>query len=135
MIAFSLDTTIPCSSPSYIPLYPFAVQLISPLTVVTKYAAWASLYFELPSDFIVKVDVPSFVPGTTVTVVPSIEHLATSSSLDVQLNAPPLIFSITSNVPSVGYVQFPLDSDSFTLPLNFNSSPVHFSPTSALPFV
>ena len=47
---------------------------------------------------------PSFVPGLTVTVFPDIVQVATFESLVSQLKVPPLIFSITSNVPLFGYV-------------------------------
>ena len=46
--------------------------------------------------------------GVIVTVVPFILAVATFVSLDVTLNAPPLVFLVTVNVPAVGYVIVPL---------------------------
>ena len=52
--------------------------------------------------------VPLVVPGFTVIILPDTEQVATFVLLDVQLNAPPLIFLVTVNVPLFGYVYVPL---------------------------
>ena len=57
--------------------------------------------------------------GVIVTVVPLILAVAILVSPDVTLNAPPLVFFVTVNVPLFGYVIVPLVSLNTKFPLVF----------------
>ena len=59
------------------------------------------------------------VPGVTVTVFPLILHVAAFVLLDLQLNAPPLVFFVTVNDPAVGYVILPVFDDKVKVLLAF----------------
>ena len=57
--------------------------------------------------------------GVIVTVVPLMLAVATLSSLDFTLNAPPLVFFVTVNVPLFGYVIVPLVALNVKFPFVF----------------